>query len=149
MSTLRRVATALPVACSLGFGAPAAEAHPSPSPMVDSINRVRSEYGLSALHYSPSLARSSARFVRHLGRTNRFAHAAQIRANSRFSKLGEVLARTPGRDVRRAQALAGWLASRSHRAVLLSPSFSFIGAARTATGSRGNKAVLWAVQVGK
>lgn len=149
MSAPRRAAVALAVTCALLVGAAAAaEAHPSPSPMVDQINQVRRAYGLRALHYSPSLARSSSKYVNYLMRANRFAHAARIRASSRFFRLGEILALTPSFQFDRTRTIIQWLISPSHRAVLLSRSFRYIGAARTQGYLAGHEAVLWAVQFG-
>ena len=149
MSAARRAAAGLAVTCALFFGAVVAEAHASPSPMVDQINQVRAQSGLRALRYSPSLARSSSRYVRQLIRDGRFAHAPRIRASSRFFKLGEVLALTPGWQIDRTRTLIHWLWSPSHREVLLSRSFRYIGAARTHGWLAGRQAVLWAVQLGR
>ena len=149
MSAIRRAAAGLAVTWALLFGAAAAQAHPSPSPMVDQINQVRTASGLRSLHYSPDLSRSSSRYAHGLIRTGSFAHAPRIRASSRFSKLGEVLALTPAWQINRTRTIISWLFSRSHRAVLLSPSFRHIGAARVQGYLAGRQVVLWAVQFGK
>lgn len=149
MSAHRRAAAALAVTCALFFGAAVGEARPSPSPMVDQINQIRMWYGLHALRYSPSLSRSSSMYVHHLFRTNQFAHASRILASPRFSRLGEVLALTPSWQIDRTRTIVYWLWSPSHRAVLLSRSFGYIGAARTHGYLAGRQAVLWAVQLGK
>jgi len=117
--------------------------------MVNEINQVRNAHGVRSLHYSPSLARSSSRFVHYLARTERFAHAPRIMASRHFSRLGEILALTPGRTVQRASTLDSWLRSPTHRAVLLSRSFRFIGAARTLSYSGRHDAMVWAVQFGR
>ncbi len=147
MSALRPVAVGLVVACTLMLAA-TAQAHRSPSPMVDEINKVRGAHGLRALHYSPSLARSSSRYVRYMVRTGRFAHSARIMAGGRFSQLGEILALTPGREVQRERTLGNWLSSPSHRAVLMSASFRYIGAARRHSDFGGD-GVVWAAHFGR
>ena len=149
MLALRAAAVALATTCALAFGATSAGARPSPSPMVDQINQIRMWYGLHSLRYSPTLSRSSSRYVRYLMRTNQFAHTSRIRASSRFSKLGEVLAVTPSWEINRTRTLVYWLWSPSHRAVLLSRSFRHIGTARVHGYLAGRQAVLWAVQVGQ
>ena len=149
MSALRAAAAALAMTCSLALGATAASARPSPSPMVDQINVVRKAYGLRTLNYSPTLARSSSTFVHQLMRAGRFSHAARISASSRFAKLGEILALTPSWQIDRTRTIIQWLISPSHRAVLLSRSFRYIGAARTQGYLAGREAVLWAVRFGK
>ena len=117
--------------------------------MVDRINDVRRAYGLRAVHYSPTLARSSSRFAHSLMREGRFGHAARIKASSRFTRLGEVLALTPSWRIDRAHTIIRWLSSPSHRAVLLSRSFRYIGAARARGYFAGYETMLWAVQFGE
>lgn len=148
MSALRRAAVCLCLGCALALAATGSDANASPSPMVDKINEVRRTHGLSVLRYSPSLSRSSSRFTRLLMRGNRFAHGARINASSRFSRLGEILALTRGWKLRRTRTLSYWLGSSSHRAVLLSSSFRYIGAARVRGYFRERKAVIWTVQFG-
>ena len=101
------------------------------------------------MHHSPSLARSSSRYVHHLMRTGRFSHAPRIRASSRFFKLGEILALTSGWEIDRPRTIVSWLWSPSHRAVLLGRSFRYIGAARAQGYLAGRQAVLWTVHFGK
>lgn len=148
MPALRRVAAILAVASTLVFASAVAEAR-NPSPMVTKINDVRKAYGLSPMRYSRSLSRSSSRFVHYLARTQQFAHSSRILASGRFSQLGEVLALTRGWQVRRTLALAYWLQSWSHRAVILNPSFRYIGAARAGGHFAGSPMLFWTVQVGR
>ena len=148
--TARRGSAACLLLCALTFGAPAGDALASPSPMVDRINLVRAQHGLKALGYSRSLSRSSGRYARYMVRRGQFRHAPRIMASSRFRKLGEILARTPGAAPNWEQTLQEWLASPSHRRVLLSRSFSLIGAGRTLNGGWGDSAAtVWAVQFGR
>ena len=149
MSALRRAAVCLALVCPLAAGAPHAKAHPSPSPMVDKINEVRRAHGLATLHYSPSLGRSSSKFSRRLLRTGRFTHAARIMTSSRFSSLGEILARTRGWSIRRRQTLRYWLGSPRHRSVLLSGSFRHVGAGRARGHFGSTRAVVWTIQLGR
>jgi uncharacterized protein YkwD len=117
--------------------------------MVDKINKVRGSHGLRALRYSRSLARSSSRYSRHVLRTDRFAHASRIRASRRFSRLGEILALSSGWKIRRKRTLRLWLGSPGHRAVLLSSSFRYVGAARVRGRFGGWRAMVWTVQFGR
>ena len=149
MPVLRLAAPCLVVACSLALSATSQEVHASPSPMVDKINAVRSAHGMRPLRYSRSLARSSSRFSRHLLRTGRFAHGRRIMASGRFSRLGEILALTRGWRIRRKPTLVRWLASPGHRAVLLSSSYRYVGAARARGRLEGGKAIVWTVQFGR
>ncbi len=116
--------------------------------MVDKINEVRRADGVPPLRYSPSLSRSSARYARYLARGNRFQHAPRIRASSRFSGLGEILARSSAGQIDRVGTIVSWLGSPSHRDVLLSPSFRFIGAGRAWSRLEQGGALVWTVQFG-
>ena len=148
--TRRGMAALILLACALAFGPAQGDALASPSPMVDRINEVRAQHGRKALRYSRSLSRSSRRYARHMVKRQQFRHAPQIKASRRFSKVGEILARTPGVTPDWEQTLREWLASPSHRAVLLSRSFSLVGAGRARNHEAGDRAaVLWAVQFGR
>lgn len=147
MPALRPAAACL--ACALALSTTSAPANASPSPMVDKINQVRAAHGMRPLRYSRSLARSSSRYSRHMLRTDRFAHASRIMASRRFSRLGEILALSPGWKVRRKRTLRLWLGSAGHRTVLLSSSFRYIGAARVRGRFGGSRAMVWTVQFGR
>lgn len=149
MSALRPIAAIVAVACTLLLAPAAAQARKSPSPMVDKINRARLANGIRPMRYSSSLSGSSSRFARHLAASQRFAHSSRIRASGRFSRLGEILALMRGWDVQRDLTLAYWLNSPSHRAVLLSPAFRYVGAARTSGYFAGSPVMFWAVQFGR
>jgi uncharacterized protein YkwD len=117
--------------------------------MVDQINGVREAHGVPPVHYSRSLAGSSSSFGRYLVRTHQFTHARRIMASHRFAKLGEILALTFGWDVRRNDTLGDWMHSPRHRAVLLSPAFRYVGAARVRGDFDGSRALFWTVQFGR
>lgn len=148
MSGVRVVAACLAVGCAVLLPS-TADARRSPSPMVNQINKVRKAHGVSPARYSRSLSVSSSRFSRYLVRTQRFAHGPRIMASARFSKLGEILALMRGSKIRTRETLASWLRSPSHRAVILSPDFRYVGAARTRGRFNGSPALVWAVQFGR
>lgn len=149
MPALRPAAAILAVLFAFLAASTAAEARKSPSPMVDKINEVRRAHGLRPARYSRSLSRSSSSYVRYLARTQRFAHGSRITASNRFSQLGEVLALMRGWQVQRQLTLSYWLGSPTHRAVLLSPAFRHVGAARTRGHFEGAPMVFWTVQFGR
>ena len=149
MSALRPVAACLVLVWPLVLSVASAEARSSPSPMVAKINAARGAHGMRPLRYSPSLTRSSSRYGRYLLRCDRFGHAGRIMASGRFSRLGEILALTHGSKLRSSRTLRNWLDSPSHRAVLLSSSFRYIGAAAVRGRLGGRRAVVWTVQFGR
>ena len=149
MPACRPVAAILAAALTFLLAPAAAQARQSPSPMVDKINKVRRAHGIRALRYSPSLSGSSAAFAGYLAATQRFAHGSRINASGRFSQLGEILALMRGWKVRRNRTLRYWLQSPSHRGVLLSSAFRYVGAARSRGTFGGTPSLVWTVQFGR
>ena len=149
MSARRHVAAIFAVAFAMLWAPAAGTARKSPSPMVDKINMVRTAHGLRPARYSRSLSASSSSFARHLAGTQQFAHRSRIMASNRFSTLGEILALTRGWKVRRGKTLGRWLESPAHRAVILSPGFDYVGAARIRGHFAGRPVLFWTVQFGR
>ena len=149
MPALRPAAACLVLACALVPSITSSEVRASPSPMVDKINHLRNAHGMPALRYSPRLARSSSGFARHLLRTDRFAHGGWIMTGGRFSRLGEILALTGGWRLQRGRTLGYWLGSQSHRTVLLSSSFRYVGAGAARGWFAGRRNVAWTVRFGR
>jgi len=119
-----------------------------PDRMLAKLNEVRQRHDLSALRYSASLTRSSQRFANRLMAADVFGHAARIQASNRFDHLGEVLAFQPGYAPHRFAAVRGWLASPSHRALVLSPSFRYVGVAHASGRFDSRAATIWVGQFG-
>jgi uncharacterized protein YkwD len=109
--------------------------------MVDALNAVRVRHGVPPLRLSPILERSASAFADHLMRTDTFAHAERIQADGRFRRLGEMLAWVRGMRPRRPAAVRLWLASATHRELLLSPAFRYVGCGRGSGRFRGVRAV--------
>ncbi len=126
-----------------------AQARTTTQRMVAEINAFRAENGLPRLRASRSLTRSSFAYSRWMMRADVFAHAPRIRASSRFDGLGEVLELHKGRKPKVAETVDAWAASPGHRAVLLQPSFDFVGAGRTFGRFHGRRKTVWVVQVGR
>lgn len=118
-------------------------------PMVHKINETRSAYGLPPLRYSPSLSRTSRRFARHLIKVDYFGHASRIQASRRFRRLGECLSLLPGWQLGRSRVVRGWLHSPVHRAILLSRSFTSVGASPARGRFGGRPATIWVAQFGR
>jgi uncharacterized protein YkwD len=144
---MSRLAIALVLVLSVLPGAAAAAAKDRPA-MVDTINRARAKHGAHALRHHAALSRSARRYARHLLRTGRFGHAGRIRSGSRFTRLGELLARHPGRKPRRSRTVGRWVRSPWHSPVLLGRRFRFVGVARVHGRRRGRVRTIWVVHLG-
>ncbi len=106
------------------------------------VNKNRALFHLPPLRKTPSLGRSADAHSRDMLRSNFFAHHSsngtpferRVRRYRRAARLGENLAYVPRR--RRggqARTVVGmWMASPSHRAVILNRSFRRIGIGRRA-----------------
>jgi uncharacterized protein YkwD len=121
-----------------GTVGPINDAEAAEPPLVAAINGVRREHGLVALRVSPALARAGDAHAKLLAREGEFEHdwgnAPFARWIPRFYSddgydswsAGENLVwqreqLTPG------QAVARWLGSPTHRAVLLAPQWREVG----------------------
>jgi len=148
MSILR---TFLLTAALLAVVAPAAvagEKRATPAErMVAKINKVRAKHDLQPLRKAPKLMRSSRRYARHLIRTETFAHGSSY-AKTGFGTAGETLAFHRGKARKPSPVLRMWLASPSHRALILSPSFSHVGAGPAGGRFDGAKATIWVAHLG-
>jgi uncharacterized protein YkwD len=145
----------LPVALLTGFLVvaatllPAATAAANPQQeAIGQLNEVRRANGLPALHGSAALDRSSTRYARHMVDMHRFGHASRIAVASQFARAGETLALHPGWTPLPDQTLDEWMSSPTHRAVLLSRSYRWIGIG-IARGRIGSRLVtVWVAHVG-
>lgn len=112
------------------------------------INEARKARGLVPLREAPLLTRSAASYSRYMLAHDYFGHLDSVRASSKFSIRGEVLAWHTGSKPRVGGTVSDWMASPAHRAVLLHPRIRYIGAGleRGTLGRRN--ATVWTVHVG-
>jgi uncharacterized protein YkwD len=131
---------------TLGFAGPAAAN--SEGDAIDKLNDIRQANGLPALRPSGSLHRSADRYAHHMIEADYFGHGARIAVASRFGHAGETLALGDGWSINPGLTISEWMASPSHRAVLLSRAFRWIGVglARGKIGSRN--VTVWVAHVG-
>lgn len=94
---------------------------------VAEVNEARTSHSLRPLRVAKSLQRSSVAYSHWMLENQRFAHLAAIRAPRYFRLLGEVLARWAAKYPPVETIVRQWLASPSHRAVVLNPRYRFIG----------------------
>jgi uncharacterized protein YkwD len=127
--------------------APAAAAAPA-GDAVDQLNDIRRANGLAPLRQSPSLARSSTRYARHMVRTDYFGHSSRIAVSSQFGRAGETLALHDGFSPQAGETIADWMTSPGHRAVLMSSRYRWVGMG-LARGRIGSRLVtVWVAHVG-
>lgn len=139
----------------LAAPAPAAPAKKAPAKkrqtpaerMIARINEARDNHGLRPLRTAPRLMRSSRGYARHLIRSNTFGHGSSY-VQPGFSSSGEILALTRGWKRRPHPALGNWLRSSGHRALILSPTFRYIGAAPARGHFSGPRTTIWVAHFG-
>ena len=117
--------------------------------MVQKINKVRARYGLRPLRPSPSLSGTSQVFATELMRQDILRHRLRPSTSSAYGHAGEVLSLQLGRRPRPGAAVAKWMRSPSHRAVLLTRSMNEVGAGYAQGRFGRSPAVIWVAQVGR
>jgi uncharacterized protein YkwD len=142
----------LPVSLLTGFLIAAVVALPAAaSPQEDAIsqlNQIRQGNGLPALRASESLLRSSTRYAQHMIASDYFGHASRIAASGAFGRVGETLELHAGWKADPARTIDEWMNSPTHRAVLLSGSYRWVGMG-IARGKIGSRLVtVWVAHVG-
>jgi uncharacterized protein YkwD len=117
--------------------------------MVAHINDVRAQHGLHPLRESDSLTSSAGRYSHWLMANDTFRHLSSIQASSRFAMLGEALEWHSGRRFSVRGTVGRWMASPSHRAIVLSPVMQWQGAGATRGRMGATPATIWVLQVGR
>jgi uncharacterized protein YkwD len=116
--------------------------------MMDGINYARAAAGLRPLKRSRRLIRSARARAALMMRADFFAHPARLRVST-FDRVGEVLELHGGFRPRVGRVLSRWANSASHRAVLSSRRYRWVGAARATGSYRGHRATIWVVRFGR
>jgi uncharacterized protein YkwD len=121
--------------------------------MVDAVNAERARHKLGALRPEPTLMQIADFYACRLAEGGFFSHEDPFGSSSldtraadfgyAFFKIGENLA--AGQESV-DEALGAWLASPSHRAILLDPAFTEIGVAVKAGGPNG---IYWVQEFGR
>lgn len=134
------------LACSV---IPVVPAHArSRGQMVRAINHSREVRGLSPLAVSGDLRASSRSYTHWMLTAGYFGHAARVRTSAAFPCVGEVLSVHAGSLARVRGTVRAWLASPSHRAVLLNPAYASVGAARATGVFQSRTSTMWTVHLG-
>lgn len=122
------VAKWLTLSCLFLFACPVASATALPPSLLAEVNDARAAHELPKLKRSKSLSRSSRSYARWMARGGYFGHSSRIRASRRFRSLGETLGRCACRRYDARWLVRAWLRSATHRRVLLSRRYRYIGA---------------------
>lgn len=136
---------------AIAFSAPAtalADIPPESAAMIQKVNEARHSSGLPPLQASDVLTDSASHYARYMLRNDYFGHLSSIHAGGNFVFLGETLEWHSGWRPRVALAFASWMASPSHRAVLMSPTFRSIGTGRVRGRWGTRKATAWVAHLG-
>jgi len=144
MKALRTIALAAILAAVI---APTASAEDPSDRMIDAINAVRADNGLRPLREAPKLAHSSNGYAKHLIRSDSFGHGTSFH-NSGFRTSGEILAYSSGWSAKPRPAIRMWLGSSSHRALMLSSRFRYVGAGLARGRFGSSMATIWVVHFG-
>ena len=115
--------------------------------MVRAINAARHAHGLPALAPADSLFASAGRYARRMMRTDRFGHLARIPVAPRWRTAGEALEWHTGWRLRPRRTVDEWMASRAHRAILLSRRFTRIGVGHACGRYLRRRATMWVAHV--
>jgi uncharacterized protein YkwD len=115
---------------------------------IDQLNQIRHAHGLKELRPSSSLHRSSTRYAEHMVDTDYFGHASRIAVSSQFGRAGETLELHSGWQPEPGLAIDGWMNSPTHRAVLLSSQFRWVGMGIARGRNANGPYTVWVAHVG-
>lgn len=116
--------------------------------VLERLNHERRSAGIPGLRYSRDLSVSAARFSRRQLATGRFGHERSIRAPGSFRRLGEVLALQRGWRLRAGAVVNGWERSSTHRSVVGSAAFGYVGIGWAQGRLGGRPITIWTAQLG-
>jgi uncharacterized protein YkwD len=125
-----------------------ADVPPASAAMIAKVNEMRRSNGLSTLQTSDALVGSARGYARYMLRNDYLGHLSSIQAGGRFLFLGEILAWHNGWKPRVAYTFSRWMNSPPHRAVLMSPTYRFIGAGRVRGRLGRTRETAWVAQLG-
>jgi uncharacterized protein YkwD len=115
--------------------------------MVQRINAVRADHGLPALRLAPKLMRSTKSYARQLMRNDGFSHGSSYRTRG-FKTSGEMLSFGQGWSTAPGAPVRMWLGSPTHRGLMLSRAFRYVGANPARGRFGGALRTIWVVHFG-
>jgi uncharacterized protein YkwD len=137
---------AVTLALAATFASAAGARSPSAA-LIDRVNDVRVDHGLRPLEPSPSLLQSAQHFSGWLMGHDLFEHRASgVSVQGDFRRSAEAIAMHYSRGAAIAATVRGWLASPTHRPLLLDRAVTLIGAGVTRGDFAGRGATIWVLQ---
>jgi uncharacterized protein YkwD len=132
-------------------GLPAAAAAIEPEQrMIERVNEARARQGgLAPLRAAPALARSAGSFARYLVRHQGLAHRPAVSTGRSYSHSGEALAMHYSLRARIGPTLRTWLASPTHRGLVLTSSMNLVGIGHASGRLNGRPRTVWVIQVAR
>jgi uncharacterized protein YkwD len=141
-------ATSIAVLALLAPAGAAADIPPASAAMIQKVNEMRRSSGLPTLQTSQALTDSARSYARYMLRNDYLGHQASIQAGGNFLFLGETLAWHSGWRLRVGSTFSQWMGSPPHRAVLMSPTYKFIGTGRARGWLGSRRETTWVAQLG-
>jgi uncharacterized protein YkwD len=135
----------------LALSAPAtavAKIPPESAAMIQKVNEMRRSSGLPTLQTSEALTGSARNYAHYMLKNDYFGHLASIRAGGNFLTVGETLEWHSGWRPRVATTFRRWMGSPTHRALLLSPAFHYIGTGKVRGRFGRRTATAWVAHLG-
>jgi len=137
-------------------GIASAATTPPRKELLHAINHVRAAYGMAKLMGAPALRAAALRHSEDMLARDYFAHTSPTGSTVAFRILrsgfvsghvwraGETLAWGIGARASAAATVAAWLRSPTHRAIVLSPGFRWVGIGRNCGRFAGHRgACVW------
>jgi uncharacterized protein YkwD len=148
---LRRIAALIAVSVAAGAALPAVPAAAASPELVmfAKVNQIRRAHGLASMRPSLPLFYSARRYARRMMRSDYFGHLSRISLTRRFRMAGETLAMHTGWRLSPRRTVGQWMGSPSHRAILLSSSFTRLGVGHARGNYSGSRATMWVAHVAK
>jgi uncharacterized protein YkwD len=121
----------------------------TPDRMVVAINDARERASLPPLRTAPELERSAGAFARWLIRHDALTHRPDVSTSRDYRHCGEALSMHFSLQARVAPTLRAWLASPSHRGLVMTSSMDMVGIGHARGRYEGRPRTVWVVQVAR
>lgn len=117
--------------------------------MLAKINSTRADGGLPPLRSARNLQRSAGAFARWLVGHDQFQHRPRVSVTRAYPHCGEALAMHFSRAADVGGTLRNWLASPSHRGLVMTSSMNLVGLGHASGRKDGRPRTIWVLQVAR